>query len=301
MSSKQIQYVLVLAKEGSFARAADELGISQPSLSQYIKKIEQQVGAELFDRTGGNVRLTDAGRAYAEVGREILNLEHELQTRLSDVSLHKSGSLVVGTSPYRSAAMMPKVARAFRRLYPGMHLVVEEMTSAELLDAAEHGRFDLCLTVMPVNERIFTWERVAEEELILAVPAAFPSLKAERMPGRKYPAVDAVQLDGCGFITITASQVMQRELDNLCADYGLKIEKAAVVKSLEAQIAMVRGGVGMALVPTGIETFCAEGEVSFYSFRQELPRREVVAMWRKDRSLSGVTEELLKLMKEILK
>lgn len=62
MNHKQFNYVLTLAKEGSFSKAADVLNISQPSLSQYIKKIEQQIGLELFDRANGEIRLTDAGR-----------------------------------------------------------------------------------------------------------------------------------------------------------------------------------------------------------------------------------------------
>lgn len=296
MNTKQLEYVLVLADKGSFARAADTLGISQPSLSQYVKKIEKQVGMELFDRTGGEVRLTDAGRVYVEAGKKILDLEHQMQNQFSDIALHKTGSVIVGTSPYRSAAMMPRIVKEYQSIHPGMHVIVEEMTSLELTAAAEHGKFDLCLTLLPVDERIFTWEKVAEEELILAVPSSFNTLQSEVVPGRKYPAIDAEQIDGSKFIMITESQVMQRTLDNLCSDFDISIGKAAVVKSLQAQIAMVRAGVGMAIVPTGIETFCSNNEITFYSFKQDLPKREVVAMWRKDRTLSQATRTLLDIM-----
>ena len=78
MNMKQLKYVLVLAHEGSFSLAADTLGISQPSISQYIKKIEKEQGVELFDRTSGDVRITDAGRIYIEDGRKILDLEKQM-------------------------------------------------------------------------------------------------------------------------------------------------------------------------------------------------------------------------------
>ena len=299
MNMKQFKYVLVLAKEGSFGKAAENLQISQPSLSQYIKKIEQQVGVELFDRTGGNVRLTEAGRVYVEAGRKILDLEHQMQNKFSDIASFKAGSLIVGTSPYRSAGMMPVVAKQLKEQYPGMHLVVEEMTTGELLEATEHGRFDLCVTILPVDERVFAYDKIMEEELVLAVPAAYPLLECEELPGRKYPAVDAIRMDGKDFVMITESQVMQKALEHLCLDYGLTVNKAAVVKSLEAQIAMVRAGVGVALVPSGMERFCGQGEVIFYSIKQELPRREVVAIWRKDRQLNHVTTDLLQIMKQI--
>ena len=72
MNTKQLKYVIVLAREGSFSKAAESLGITQPSLSQYVKKIEKEIGLELFDRTGGNLRLTDAGRVYIDAGQKIL-------------------------------------------------------------------------------------------------------------------------------------------------------------------------------------------------------------------------------------
>ncbi len=299
MNTKKSQYVLTLANCGSFAQAAAALGISQPSLSQYIKKIEQELGTELFDRTGGSVRLTDAGRIYLEAGRKMIEIEHQMMGALNDLSEHKTGSVVVGTSPYRSAGMMPIIARRFQEQYPGMHLVVEEMTSQELSEATEHGQFDLCITMKPINERLFCYERIAEEELILAVPQSFRDLSAEGIPDRKYPAIDAKAIDRQPFVMITEGQWMQQALNNLSLDYGLSLQKATVVKSLEAQIAMVRAGVGMALLPSGIERFCSSDEVKYYSFKQALPKRDVVVMWQRDRQLNQITRDLIGIMKDV--
>lgn len=292
MNMKQLKYVLVLNREGSFSKAAEILGISQPSLSQYIKKIESEIGLELFDRTNGDVRLTDAGRVYIEAGRQILDLEHQMKARFSDIAANKEGSVIIGASPYRTAGMMPEVARRFRQLYPRMHLVVCEGTTFELADGMAHGEYDMCLTILPVDDRLFAWEKVVEEELILAVPAGYPSFQAMDLSDRKYQAVDAGILKGHSFVMLTDAQFMQKQLQNLAMDYGLMLHTAAVVKSLEAQIEMVRAGVGMALVPVGIERFCRPGEVTFYSFAQELPKREVIVMWRKDRVLSKAAQEL---------
>ena len=158
MNIKQLKYVLVLAREQNFSRAAEILNISQPSLSQYIKKIEMQMGAELFVRANGYVRLTDAGRVVVETSRKILDLEHRMENDLQDISEYRTGSLIVGTAPYRSAGLMPAAVRAFRETYPGIQVIVREGTTAELLEAAERGEFDLCLTTMPVDERVFACE-----------------------------------------------------------------------------------------------------------------------------------------------
>ena len=92
---------------------------------------------------------------------------------------------------------------------------------------------------------------------------------------------------------------MQRQLSDLLQSRRIAVNTAAVVKSLEAQIEFVKAGVGMALMPSGIERFCAPGEVAFYSFSESLPRREVVVMWRRDRKLSGVAEELKEVIRSI--
>lgn len=138
MNTKQLQYVLTLANEGSFSKAADVLNITQPSLSQYIKKIEREVGAELFDRTNGDVRLTDAGRAYIDIGRKMLDLKHQLEEQLSDIAVFKSGTISIGISAHRSVALMPSVVYAFKNLYPGITLQIIEKKRHELIEAAVH-------------------------------------------------------------------------------------------------------------------------------------------------------------------
>ena len=221
MNPKQLRYVLLLAQEGSFSRAAELLNISQPSLSQYIKKIEKQLGLELFDRANGEVRLTDAGRAYIETGRKILELEHQLDVQLEDLSDHKTGSLIVGAAPYRAAGMLPEIAMRFRQIHPGMHLVVREGTTAELAEGMQHGEYDLCLTMLPLDKKLFTYEKVAEEELILAVPAGEKQFETVQVPERKYPAVDAEQLRGQRFVKLTDTQHMQKQLEDFEAEYAL--------------------------------------------------------------------------------
>ena len=299
MNTKQLYYVLVLAHEASFSKAADALNISQPSLSQYIKKIEKEVGQPLFDRTNGEVRLTDAGRVYIEAGRKILDIERQMELEFSDLSADRAGSLVIGAAPYRAAGMLPEVAKRFKSIHPGMHLVVREGTTAELVDGIEHGEYDVALTLLPVDKRLFSYEKVMEEELILAVPASFPKMQTSLIAGRRFPAVDVTAVNDCGMVMLTDAQFMQKQLDNLVADYSLSVHPAAIVKSLAAQIEMVRAGVGMALVPSGIERFAADKEVVFYSIAQPLPKREVVVIWRRDRKLSKAAEELKTVIRNI--
>ena len=299
MNTKQLQYVLTLAHECSFSKAADILNITQPSLSQYIKKIEQEVGITLFDRTNGDVRITDAGRVYIATARQILDLEHQMEASISEIAGNKAGSLIIGAAPYRAASMMPAIAKQFQAIHPGVHLVVREGTTAELVEGMEHGEYDLALTLLPIDGRMFHWEMVVEEEMVLAVPASYPAFSTTAMISRKCPAVDASVLDGQNLVMLTETQYMQKHLQNILIEKQISIRAAAVVKSLEAQIEFVKAGVGMALVPSGIERFCKPGDAVFYSFTDNLPKREVVVMWRKDRKLIKVAEDLKNVIHSI--
>ena len=296
MNTKKFYYASVLAREASFSKAAEKLGISQPSLSQYIKKIEDEVGMELFERAGGLVRLTNAGHVFVDAGRRILDTERQMENSLSDLSQNKTGSLVIGAAPYRASSMLPQAARAFQARHPGMHLVVREETTDKLIEGLQRRDFDLALTLLEEDVKEFSWELVFEEEVVLAVPSSYEPLEARHLPDRKYPAIDPEILHAKHLVMLTEGQYMQRILQSLSEKFALAVTPAAVVKSLEAQIEMVRSGVGMAILPTGIERFCRPSEVTFYSFSCPLDRRKVVLLWRKDCVLSRVQEELKEII-----
>ena len=131
------------------------------------------------------------------------------------------------------------------------------------------------------------------------MPSSYPSFETTSVSGRKHPAVDAKVLDGKSMVMLTEPQFMQRQLENLILDSGVRVGVAAIVKSLEAQIEFVKAGVGIALMPSGIERFCNDSSVIFYSFTDALPKREVVVMWRKDQKLSKTAEELKEVIHSI--
>ena len=297
MNMKQFRYVLVLSTEGSVSAAAAALGISQPSLSQYLKKIESEVNATLFDRSGSVLRLTDAGRVYIDAGKRILDIEHQMEGRIADINDYKSGTLTVGIAPYRAVYLMPRVVDRFRKKYPGIRVVVDERSGRELLEASEHGEFDLCVTTAPANEKLYNVEMIMDEEVVLAVPEG-TRMQALDMKGRKYPAVDIHAIDGAQMITLSDTQIMQRTLNDICAGYDLRYHVTVDCRSIEAQLAMVRSGLGMALVPSGIDRSNRQG-VNYYSIVQPLPRRDIVVIYRKELYLTGFMRDMIDILKTI--
>lgn len=292
MNLKQFRYVLTLADEGSFSRAAETLNIKQPSLSQYIKKVEKEVGMELFDRSGGDVRLTDAGRAYIDIGRKMLDLEHQLEGRFSDLASFKSGSIVIGISAHRSVALMPPIVSAFKSLYPGITLRIVERYRAELLEAAEHGEFDLVITTLPVDTSIFSYETLFVEENVVASKNPLPS-----EDGAKFPIISASILNDLSFAMLNEEHLMQRELDELIEKYGLVLNKEVECTSLEALVEMVKEGIGAAFIPACL---AKDPSLHYYSIKETVPKREIVVMYRREQYLSKAVLDLKSIMHQLL-
>lgn len=302
MNTKQLKYVQVLAREGSFSQAAECLNISQPSLSQYIKKIEKETGVVLFDRAGGRIRLTDAGRIYLEAGSRILDLEQQMENQFSDLAGYKYGKIRIGISPHRSVWFMPTIVSRFRKLFPGIQIILEEKVGQELLQAAEDGEFDLCVTTLPVNEKIFEYEHILKEEVVLAVAAESEldnRLSVSARQGNIYPQVDFQSLNGTDFIMLGENQLMQRILRKMCQDQDVVLKTAVECRSIEAQIAMVEAGVGAALVPSGIARVSMAKGIRYYSVKETEADRDIVVAYRKDQYLSKPMIELKNIMKNV--
>ena len=113
VNSQQIEYVLTLAEQRSFSKAAQKLYVSQPSLSQYIINLEKQIGTSLFDRSTSPVRLTTAGEAFVETARQIKALEDNFTNRISDLENLRTGSVRIGASSFRSSCMLARSIAAF--------------------------------------------------------------------------------------------------------------------------------------------------------------------------------------------
>ena len=298
MYEKQIRYVMTVAREGSFSRAADILDIAQPSLSQYIKKIEAQLGIELFDRSGGYVRLTDAGEVFVEAGRQILDLERQMASRFHDISMSRYGTVRVGISAHRSVCLMPPVVKAFRKDYPGVTVILDEKGRGALMDAVEHGEFDLCVTTLPVDQKLYEVEPLFREELMLAVPRdseIFEKLNDSAEDGK----IDITLMDGCDFVMLNEDHLMQHQLENLIDEYHLKLNKTVECTSLEALNAMVGAGMGAAIVPACIRNYGPE-RVAYFGIKQETAKRDIVVIYRKNQYLSGVAGAFKECLKKTL-
>ena len=124
-------------------------------LSQYIKKIEREIGLALFDRASGDIRITDAGRVCIDTGRKILDFKHQMEKAFNDFASYKTGSLIIGVTPYRAASMMPVITQQLQSLHPGMYLVVSEgMARMKTISSIESDLVKVTANFDKVHKRV---------------------------------------------------------------------------------------------------------------------------------------------------
>lgn len=303
MNIKQYKYVLTLSSTGSFSKAADMLNISQPSLSQYIKKIEKEIGTDLFVRANGEIKLTEAGRVYLDAGKQILALEDQMQNKLVDIAAYKCGTITIGISPYRSIHLVPSLLARFDKLYPNIKLIIKEKYGNDLIESARHGDFDLCVVALPVDEKTFDYELVQKEEVVIAVKKGTElhrvlDSNSEITDARKFPAVDISLVNGYNFAVVSEFLQMHSVTNHLLEKYNISIQEKIILSSNEALLSVVNSGVCASFIPSGLVEGANEN-VAIFSIRQDFEFRNVAVIHRKDQYLSQPLLDLIQILKQI--
>jgi DNA-binding transcriptional LysR family regulator len=173
MELRHLRYFIAVAEEGHITRAAERLNMQQPPLSQQIKALEQEIGAQLFRRKPRGVELTDAGRAFLDEARAILaRLDHAVATTRR-TARGEQGRIAIGfTSSAPFHPFVPRVIRAFREMYPLVALQLEEAGTSELVEALRDEHVDAAFIRSPVSDPLgIVVHPLLEEEMIVALPS----------------------------------------------------------------------------------------------------------------------------------
>jgi DNA-binding transcriptional LysR family regulator len=168
MNSKKLNYIITISELQSISKAASQLFISQPSLSNIVSNLEKELGIKLFNRTTNPISLTYAGERYIETAKKILSLEDNLKKELSDISIIKKGKITIGIPSVRGTHVLPLILPRFTKEYPGIEIALVEGNSNFLETALLSGKVDLVLTSLPKDNNKIACEILYQERIMLA-------------------------------------------------------------------------------------------------------------------------------------
>ncbi len=243
MELHQLRYFCAIAETGNFSRAAQQSHVSQPSLSQQIRKLEDELGARLFDRLGRTVRLTELGRVFLPRARAVLR---DLEAARSDVVERKtsiSGPICVGVIPTIAPYFLPPVLTSFSRKYPQARVTIVEEITPLLLEKLRAGTMDVAIVALPLQVRGHEFESfpLAAEKLYAALP------KQHALARRR--AVSLGELRDEPFLLLRDGHCFRETAVAACSRARLKPNIIFESGQFSSILSMVSAGLGISIVP----------------------------------------------------
>ncbi len=248
MDLKEFEYVLAINEEKSFSKAAKKLFISQPSLSQYINRLESQMGITIFDRNTIPLSLTYEGEMYIKSVKRIINIVEDLHKEFDDMSELKKGRVNIGLTPSKANNPLPAILPVFKKEYPGIELKITEGNSSVLEDMLLRGQVDLCLMNLPIKSKGIEYEEIVKENLYLAAPPDYTPINTVKND-TPYPQIDIRDLADEQFILLHHSQRLRQIADNIFAQANMKPKVLLETTGIETALRLSAAGMGFCLVP----------------------------------------------------
>ncbi|MFI2234680.1 LysR family transcriptional regulator [Streptomyces chrestomyceticus] len=246
MQPQQLRYFVAVADTRHFTRAAEREHVAQPSLSQQIKALERELGADLFHRARGHITLTDAGRTLLPLARRILADTETARREVQEVAQLRRGRLRLGAPPSLCASLVPDVLSVFHAAYPGVELVVHEDGSQDLVRVLAAGELDLALIITPLPEQapaLATAELLREELVVVSAP----DRPAPVGGGRRMRVED---LRDRPLAMFRRGYDLREFTTAACRAAGFEPVFTVEGGEMDAVLGFVRAGLGVAVVPS---------------------------------------------------
>ena len=306
MNPRQLHYVLTVAEEQSISAAAKKLYIAQPSLSALIRRVEEELGCELFDRTSTPLKLTAAGNIYIETVREMLKLNEEMKNRLRDVDENPNGKLMVGLWP--NIGVMPLVMERFFRSFPNYDVEFRNSNgNNDRLRLLEQGTLELCIQpIYDKVERKFMVEEIGRDDLVLTVPVSFPvndRLECYYNEDSAYPVIGVEQLrrlEDTPLALLDVGKRVRARIDTLFESADVTPHIKMINQKCEGCLDMAKYGVCATILPSSLVRFREPScKVKFYTIDQKDTVEVLGAIYVRDRYLSKAAKTLISILKTI--
>src|SRR6202789_923521 len=241
MEVNQLRYVCAIADTGNFSRAAERCRIAQPSLSQQVQKLEDDLGVKLFDRLGRSIRLTEAGRAFIPRARAILEQLDAARSSAADKNADLRGNVTVGVIPTVAPYLMPAYTASFAKKFPDAKLRIIEETTSVLVEGLRDLSIDVAILALPLRHKDLELFPVRTEPLFAALSRNHPRASAK--------SLSLKDLRGESFVMLRDGHCFRDLSIDTCPRARITPHIAFESGQFSSLLGMVAAGVGVSLVP----------------------------------------------------
>lgn len=291
MDINQLEVLIAVAREKSFSRAADVLGRTQPAVSQAVRRLEQEIGEKLFDRSSKDGTLTAAGELLLDYARQMMNLRQAANTALREMRNLQNGKVTISANEHTVFYLLPLVEE-FRRRHPAIKIEVQRGVASRIPEQITAREVELGVISFKPNDASLRSLSVLNDELVLIVAPNHKLAKANSISIR--------ELADEAFIAHNAPSPYRKRVIETFDKYDTRLNITVELPSLEAIKVLVEQGVGVALVPKlTAKAEIASGQLAGLSVKEMKLERKLNIIYRKNSVLSHASQEFLKIAKEI--
>jgi LysR family hydrogen peroxide-inducible transcriptional activator len=267
MELQQLRYFVAVVEAGGFSRAAARLHVTQPSLSQQIAKLEQELGQPLLDRLPRGVVPTEAGRRFYERARRVLAELADATRCVADCRQALEGRLIIGAIPTIAPGLLPGLIARFIRQHPRVEIEVVEEVTERLLQRLDEGLIDLALvSTVDVHTAIHT-ETLGLEPLGVLVPAEHPFARRRHLRWQ--------DLEGQKALVLNELHCLGRQVNEFCKARDVRWQVWFHAAHLGTILEMVAQGIGISLVPVSFQPIADTRGCRWIPLQEPVPRREI--------------------------
>jgi LysR family transcriptional regulator, carnitine catabolism transcriptional activator len=242
LTIRQLETLVAAADAGTFSAAASRLGISQPALSETIRRLEAETGLRLFDRTTRSLALTADGRHAVAVAREVVR---DFQTSLGSIvdrSKGRRGRVTLAALPSIACAVLPEAVRQFRKEFSGIDVTVHDVLHERAVAFVADGLADIALTTRPGRLDGLEFDELGSDELRLVCARAHPLARARTVAWRDLAAYP--------FVAMARTSSVRRLTDAAFINSGIMVDPAYEVEQIPSAAALVEAGLGITALPS---------------------------------------------------
>lgn len=288
MNLRDLHYLIAVADLRSFVQAADRCCISQPTLSTQIKKLEDELGIQLFERTNKKVLPTELGERIIASARRILKEQAIIKELAATAQDPLAGNLRFGAFPTVASYLFPQLVPLIKQALPRIRLILVEEKTEQLIQQLKSGQMDCALLALPVYEDFLESKAVFDDEFLLAVayshPLAFNSV------------VEQADLQGEHLLLLDEGHCLRGHALQVCQTVGADEEQDVRATSLETLRQMVHAGTGVTFIPRIAVRH--EPGIRYIPFAAPAPSRTIGLVWRKTSARGELIRQLSELVEK---
>ncbi|MGG2066885.1 LysR family transcriptional regulator [Bacillus sp. S14(2024)] len=290
MELRQLEYFYAVCQELHFTRAAEKVGISQPSLSQQIRLLEHELGTPLFDRIGKKTALTESGKLLLKYTSNIFYELEQAKTSINELNGLERGTISIGTLLTVENYLIPPVLLHFHRLYPGIKITVLGLRTGDIQKHLLENKLDLGIVFLPMKGDELEQISLYTEEMAFAVPIGHPLEKRDML------GLEALQTTSS--ILLPENYFIRQLINKGCKELGFIPEPVFEITTMESLINMVIEGVGVTILPKPYLEYLNNPNIKILPISNSNLTREIGIVYRKDKYLCAATHIFINQLKD---